>query len=149
MHQLDEDDEDYDDELSNLNASWNLPRCPTCRDADGTENGGSNPGGGTTSARLGGGERITTRRIFIPINDQFGMSRASFVRPGGGNHWTILLWEIDATYYEIDGEFHVPSVGARFYHFDSSRGVNESAAEAVAKKLQKVCLVRYDAIPYV
>jgi hypothetical protein len=145
VHQLSEHDEDYDEELLNLNASWDLPRPPTYgRNVDGTENAGneSHPRGDTSSTR-----NRTTKRIFVPINDQFCESKAVFARLGGGRHWTILLWEIDATYYEINGGFNA-TVGVGFYHFDSSRGVNKSAAEVVAKKLDKVHLVRYDIIPY-
>lgn len=99
MHQLTEDDEDYGDELSSLNAAWNLPQSRTSN---------------------------KRKRIFVPISDQFGESKAAFARPGGGNHWSILLWEVNAL------------TGVEFYHFDSSRGVNRTAAEVVAKKLHKV-----------
>lgn len=101
MHQLPEDDEDYQDELFNLGSSWKLP-------ADLSR------------------ER---KRVFVPICDQFGASRNAFVRVGGGNHWSLLLWEIGRK-----EEGHVMS----FRHFDSSSGFNQEAARSVARKLGDV-----------
>ncbi len=141
MHQLTEDDEDYDDELLNLNASWNLPQPPT----SGRNVGGMEMENVGKEEYLRGQismQKRTIKRIFVPINDQFGESKAAFARPGGGSHWTMLLWEVSATYDEIDGGYN-SSVDVGFYHFDSSRGVNKSAAEVAAKKLHKVYLARY------
>ena len=110
MHQLTEDDEDYEDELSNLCASWKLP----------------------TSLRA----TPQRKRIFIPISDQFGASRLAFTRPGGGNHWSMLLWEVNTLLCKTNESNGV--VKQAFYHFDSSSGSNKTACQAVAKKLQQV-----------
>ena len=100
MHQLPPDDEDYDDEIANLNRGWNLPRS----------------------------QSKDRRRVFVPISDQFGASRSAFARPGGGNHWSMLLWEISPE-------------GVSFGHFDSSSGMNREAAVAVARKVVDVLRV--------
>ena len=71
------------------------------------------------------------KRVFVPINDQFSQSHAAFTRPGGGSHWSLLLWTI-ASNNDID--LSIPT----FYHFDSSSGYNASAASAVSRKLMKV-----------
>mmetsp|Transcript_14938 Transcript_14938/g.32421 ORF Transcript_14938/g.32421 Transcript_14938/m.32421 type:complete len:303 (+) Transcript_14938:17-925(+) len=129
MHQLTEDDEDYDDELSNLNASWNLPKPPTSvHQCDGMKKLGKEALHAQKSTQT-----HQRKRIFLPISDQFGASRSTFARPGGGYHWSLLLWEINT---HSDG--FSASVGVDFHHFDSSRGYNASAAIAVAKKLLKV-----------
>ncbi|KAL9183931.1 hypothetical protein ACHAXT_002017 [Thalassiosira profunda] len=112
MHQLPEDDEDFADGASNLVASWKLTRQSNSPDL----------------------REHQRKRIFIPISDQFGADRSAFVRPGGGMHWSLLLWEIGAF---CGGDAHV-SLGIRFQHFDSSKGCNASAARAVASKLLKV-----------
>jgi len=109
MHQLTEDDEDYEDELSNLCASWKLPQLANAPQR---------------------------KRIFLPISDQFGASRLAFTRPGGGNHWSMLLWEVNTLLCKNNESNGVVQQG--FYHFDSSSGLNKSASQAVAKKLQKV-----------
>lgn len=133
MHQLTEDDEDFADELSNLNASWNLPQPPTSgQQCDGLEK--------LEKDELKAKKSTQTHQrksVFIPISDQFGASRATFTRPGGGNHWSLLLWEINTLYYEAKDGFSA-LVGVGFHHFDSSSGFNESAAKAVANKLHKV-----------
>lgn len=108
MHQLTEDDEDYEDELSNLCASWKLPQL--------------------ANAQQG-------KRIFIPISDQFGASRLAFSSPGGGNHWSMLLWEVNALCKTNESNGVIEQ---GFYHFDSSSGLNKTACRAVAEKLQKV-----------
>mmetsp|Transcript_3976 Transcript_3976/g.8908 ORF Transcript_3976/g.8908 Transcript_3976/m.8908 type:complete len:267 (+) Transcript_3976:40-840(+) len=100
MHQLPPDDEDYDHEIANLNRGWNLPRS----------------------------QSKDRRRIFIPVSDQFGASRSAFSRPGGGNHWSMLLWEVSRE--EVS-----------FGHFDSSSGLNREAAVAVARKVVDVLRV--------
>jgi hypothetical protein len=133
VHQLTEDDEDFDEELLNLNASWNLPHSPTSiHDVDGMKKVGEE---NLRAQNLT--QTHSRKRIFVPISDQFGESRAAFARPGGGSHWTILLWEVNTLYYEIDEGYNA-LVGVGFYHFDSSRGVNKTAAEVVAKKLHRV-----------
>ena len=109
MHQLTEDDEDYEDELSNLCASWNLPQLANAPQK---------------------------KRIFVPISDQFGASRLAFTRPGGGNHWSMLIWEVNTLLCRNNESNGV--VQQEFYHFDSSSGLNKTACQAVAKKLQKV-----------
>ncbi|KAL7524155.1 hypothetical protein ACHAWF_000836 [Thalassiosira exigua] len=138
MHQLPEGDEDYDDEISNLNASWNLPQPPT-------SSSGHKKCGGMKKKILeseqSNSQRSTQyhqrKRVFVPISDQFGASRSAFARPGGGHHWSMLLWEINSLYYEID-DGYCALVGVGFHHFDSSRGCNAPAAIAVAKKLHQV-----------
>lgn len=117
MHQLTEDDEDYEDELSNLSASWQLPVQPP-----------------TSSTQT----QQQRKRLYIPISDQFGASRLAFTRPGGGYHWSILLWEIVTSYKKVDDDGFSAVVDVGFHHFDSSKGLNELAAKAVAEKLQKV-----------
>ena len=110
MHQLTEDDEDYEDELANLSASWKLPQ-PSSTDSPTTQS------------------ICQRKRIFIPISDQFGASRLAFSRPGGGNHWSMMIWEINVTHTKIISTYH---------HFDSSRGLNANAAKSVSKKLHKI-----------
>ena len=117
MHQLTEDDEDYEDELSNLSASWQLPVQPP-----------------TSSTQT----QQQRKRLYIPISDQFGASRLAFTRPGGGYHWSILLWDIVTSYKKVDDDGFSAVVDVGFHHFDSSKGLNELAAKAVAEKLQKV-----------
>ena len=117
MHQLTEDDEDYEDELSNLSASWQLPVHPP-----------------TSSTQT----QQQRKRLYIPISDQFGASRLAFTRPGGGYHWSILLWDIVTSYKKVDDDGFSAVVDVRFHHFDSSKGMNEVAAKAVAEKLHKV-----------
>ena len=70
------------------------------------------------------------KRVFVPINDQFNQSHATFTTPGGGSHWSLLLWTTAANGTAL-------SI-SNFYHFDSSSGYNASAALAVSKKLMKV-----------
>lgn len=84
-------------------------------------------------------------RIFVPINDQCGASKRKFGIPGGGNHWSLLLWELVDNCSEVKsddgGEAAVKRKverGCRFHHFDSSQGYNSSAALTVARKLYDV-----------
>ncbi|KAL7543755.1 hypothetical protein ACHAXR_013447 [Thalassiosira sp. AJA248-18] len=135
VHQLPEDDEDYDDELANLNASWNLPQPPTSGRCDGMQKLLDSKKQINTHTKSK--QKHQRKRVFIPISDQFGASRSAFARPGGGYHWSLLLWEINTMYYEIDDGFNA-LVDVDFRHFDSSRGCNTSAAKAVAKKLHNV-----------
>ena len=133
VHQLTEDDDDFDKELLNLNASWNLPQSPTSgHDVDGMKKVGKE---NLRAQKLT--QTHSRKRIFVPISDQFGESKVAFARPGGGSHWSLLLWEVNNLYYETDEGFNA-LVGVGFYSFDSSQGVNKTAAEVVAKKLHKV-----------
>ena len=133
VHQLTEDDEGYDEELLKLNAYWNLPQSPTSgHDVDGMKKVGKE---NLRAQKLT--QTHSRKRIFVPISDQFGESKVAFARPGGGSHWSLLLWEVNNLYYETDEGFNA-LVGVGFYSFDSSQGVNKTAAEVVAKKLHKV-----------
>lgn len=134
MHQCDEDDEDFQDDVSNLYQAWGLSKLQ----------GQST----TTTTSL---SKRKTKRIFVPINDQYAQSRSAFAIPGGGSHWSLLLWEITIirsvsesesaksehgrTYTQSMGEAEILS---GYFHFDSYKGYNSSAAKAVAKKLSKV-----------
>ncbi|KAL3763894.1 hypothetical protein ACHAWU_003360 [Discostella pseudostelligera] len=125
MHQLNENDyEEYCEELKNLNAVWQLP--PSACAGIGRHNSD--------------GITITRRRVFAPISDQFGASNAEFARPGGGNHWSMLLWEI---YARFNSKGHHVQLVSNFFHFDSSVGYNKDAAWRVGKKLGKV-LMRFE-----
>ncbi len=129
MHQLreDEDYKEFHDELSNLNASWKLPTP-------------SLPSSSTQTfeyycSKFDSDIIVTRRRIFIPICDQFGASKAEFAQPGGGRHWSMLLWEVIARYYPKG--YHVQLISS-FSHFDSSsQGYNSDAAWRVAKKIRR------------
>eukprot|EP00578_Thalassiosira_sp_NH16_P022821 CAMPEP_0181104694 /NCGR_PEP_ID=MMETSP1071-20121207/15569_1 /TAXON_ID=35127 /ORGANISM="Thalassiosira sp., Strain NH16" /LENGTH=309 /DNA_ID=CAMNT_0023187919 /DNA_START=110 /DNA_END=1036 /DNA_ORIENTATION=- len=133
VHQLNEDDEDYDVELSNLNASWKLPQPPT----SGHQCINMKKLGKEELHAKKSSQTYQRKRVFISISDQFAASRSTFTLPGGGNHWSLLLWEIDTLYYEAEDGFNA-LVGVGFHHFDSSRGFNEAAAIVVAKKLHRV-----------
>jgi Ulp1 family protease len=100
MHQCDEEDEDFVDEVSNMHQAWDL-------------------------------SSTSHKRVFVPINDQFNASRTAFAKPGGGSHWSLLLWTITR-----NTSLSMPSCS--FYHFDSSSGYNKTAALAVSQKLLKV-----------
>ena len=151
MHQLHEDTdyEEFSHEMSNLSASWKLP-CPAL------------PSSSTKNfdyycSKSNQDIIVTRRRIFIPICDQFGASKAEFSQPGGGSHWSMLLWEVIARYYPKG--YHVQLIST-FSHFDSSstyshssdssstdshsdsssyylRGYNRDAAWRVAKKIRR------------
>jgi Ulp1 family protease len=101
MHQCDEDDEDFRDEISNMHQAWQL-------------------------------SSASHKRVFVPINDQFNASRTAFAKPGGGSHWSLLLWTVSKN----PSPSSIPS--CTFYHFDSSSGYNTTAALAVSQKLMKV-----------
>jgi Ulp1 family protease len=103
VHQCDEDEEDFHEEVSNLHDAWSL----------------SSKG---------------CKRIFVPINDIMNRSRASFMKPGGGSHWSLLLWTIASKDKTQDSTLPTST----FYHFDSSNGYNASAASVVSQKLIKV-----------
>jgi hypothetical protein len=127
IHQLTEDDEDYTDELLNLNVTWNLLLPPR----------------GVVRGKK-------CNIVIVPISDQFGQSRIQFTKPGGGNHWSILLWGVmvhqqqqqQQHHDDENGSHHYKNmVDVRYYHFDSCQGTNCKAAETVAHKLHKVCYV--------
>ena len=99
MHQCDQNDDDFLEQVSSLYQAWDIP---------------------------------SKSKIFVPINDQFNQSRVAFSRPGGGSHWSLLLWTINNRSEDF-GQF-----GSNFYHFDSSNGYNASAAICVSQKLMKV-----------
>ena len=144
MHQLPEDDEDYEDELANLNASWNLPKPPTsgqnCDEMTKLDSNEQKEEDSSSSSpkKIESTQKHQRKRIFIPISDQFGASRTAFTKPGGGLHWSLLLWEINTLYYEVGNDGFNAVVGVGFHHFDSSQGINAQAAQAVAKKLHCV-----------
>ena len=115
MHQCDEED---NDELLDLNTAWNLTIQPQ------------------PSASLQ--SNIQTKRVFVPINDQYARSRSAFATPGGGSHWSFLLWVLVTSSHKSSSDLDAVKFSSKYYHFDSSRGYNASAAEAVSNKLQKV-----------
>ena len=99
IHQCDENDDNFLEQVSSLYQAWDVP---------------------------------TKSKIFVPINDQFNKSRVEFSRPGGGSHWSLLLWTINNCSEDL-GRWD-----SNFYHFDSSKGYNASAAIRVSEKLMKV-----------
>ena len=129
MHQLNRVDYDnyqeYRNELANLNASWKLPIAsslpPSTMSFD------------YYCSKSDNDIIVTRRRIFIPVCDQFGSSRAKFAQLGGGSHWSMLVWEVIARYYP-KGNRHVQFISS-FSHFDSCSGYNTDAAAKVAEKL--------------
>ena len=124
IHQLTEDDEDYTDELLNLNVTWYLLLPPR----------------GVVRGKK-------CNIVIVPISDQFGQSRIQFTKPGGGNHWSILLWSVmvhqqqQQHHHDDENGLYTNKVDVRYYHFDSCQGTNRKAAEMVAHKLHKVCYV--------
>ena len=75
----------------------------------------------------------------MPVSDQFAASRAAFARPGGGAHWSLLLWEPRTPPRSSDAAASdAAAAGGAFHHFDSARGTNAAAARAVAAKLVAV-----------
>lgn len=116
MHQLNEYDEDYLDELSNLTSTWNLT--PPMDD-----------------------KKQHIKRIFLPINDQYKSKHMRYT-PGqeaGGSHWSLLLVDIiTATPNTTKCYYGETESEVKFYHFDSHRGYNLHVAKAVANKLYSV-----------
>ena len=118
MHQISVDDEEDRDEILCLyRNTWELD--PTIR----------------TKKRRRESER--TVAMMIPINDNHAESSHSFRTPGAGNHWSLLLVLIDTN------ELHTPtrrqrSDRARYFHLDSSRGCNSSAARSVATRVEGI-----------
>lgn len=150
MHQLTEDYEDYIDELLNLNVTWNLllPQQKTTTYSI-IPNDDTTTTTNNKQQHTNRGEK-KKNIVIIPISDQFGQSRTQFTRPGGGNHWSILLWSVvhqqQQQQHHDDERCHItttttPSskVDVRYYHFDSCQGTNCKAAQMVAHKLHKVC----------
>lgn len=127
MHQCNEKDEDFADDIFNLYQAWDLKKLTQSANESMTES--------TTKTKF------YIKRVFVPINDQFSRSREAFTRPGGGSHWSLLLWTITSSVPLIETsqsnlDETVPT--SFFYHFDSSSGYNSLAAAAVAQKLLKV-----------
>ena len=142
MHQLTEDDEDYTDELTNLNVTWNLLLKPQKTTSSIPINDDTN----NKRTVVRGKKRNIV--IVVPISDQFGQSRTQFTKPGGGNHWSILLWSVvhqqqphhdDEMCRLATTSTSSSKVDVRYYHFDSCQGTNRKAAEMVAHKLHRVC----------
>jgi hypothetical protein len=118
MHQLEESDEDYEDEVSNLMSTWNLEQqqrrifLPI------------NDEYGRSSMRYTQGQQQAS-----------------------GSHWTLLLVDIlMSAAPPVDTEQQhnnviVPEM--KFYHCDSHRGYNQFAAQAVANKVKSVFLKHY------
>ena len=159
MHQCDEDDKD---ELLDLYHAWNLPDLAQTTPAESDLEGQSHKSEedqplSSPSSSLLRKKLLQAKRIFVPINDQYAQSKFMFATPGGGSHWSLLVWEIivvssasvnDASVVDRDdctGGGNVTNLGginvrSEFYHFDSSIGYNSSAARAVSRKLNKVLL---------
>lgn len=124
MHQLDESDED---EVSNLILAWKLP--PPNND----------------SKQQQQQHHYEIKRIFVPINDQHKSSYMSYT-PGqyaGGTHWSLLVIDIIITATPKNDEAK-PEV--QFYSFDSHRGCNISAANAVASKMYSLFQQHYSSL---
>ncbi len=119
MHQLDETDEDYEDEVSNLMSTWNLEQqqrrffLPI------------NDEYGSSSMRYTQGQQQAS-----------------------GSHWSLLLVDIvmSAAAPPVDttqqrNNVTMPEI--KFYHCDSHRGYNQFAAQAVANEVKRVFLKHY------
>lgn len=123
MHQLDESDEDYEDEVSNLMSTWNLEQQ----------------------------QRSIKKFFLLPINDEYGSSSLSYTQgqqQASGSHWSLLLVDIvmSAAAPPVDTTQQHNSVTMpemKFYHCDSHRGYNQFAAQAVANKVKRVFLQHY------
>lgn len=128
MHQLIREEyndyEEYHNELTNLYTSWKLPLVSSLPSSTMSFN--------YYCDKSKNDIVVTRRRFFIPICDQFGSSQVEFAKPGGGSHWSLLLWEVIARYYPKGN--HVQFISS-FSHFDSSSGYNADAATKVAEKL--------------
>lgn len=66
------------------------------------------------------------RIVFLPINDDYVSE--SWAIPGGGSHWSLLLLVVSTS----------DDFKSSFYHLDSSPGLNDDAARAVAEKIHHV-----------
>jgi sentrin-specific protease 8 len=62
----------------------------------------------------------STKRIFVPVNDNMGSSH--WQTPGLGSHWSLLVLNVSSE----------PPISL---HFDSVTGSNQKTAQAVATKL--------------
>ena len=120
MHQLDETDEDYGDEVSNLMSTWNLEQQQRSRFFLPI-----NDEYGSSSMRYTQGQQQAS-----------------------GSHWSLLLVDIvmstaappvDTT--QQRNNVTMPEM--KFYHCDSHRGYNQFAAQAVANKVKRVFLKHY------
>jgi hypothetical protein len=122
MHQLDESDEDYEDEVSNLMSTWNLEQ-----------------------------QQCSIKRLFLPINDEYGSSSLSYTQgqqQASGSHWSLLLVDIVMSaaappVHTTQQHNNVTMPEIKFYHCDSHRGYNQFAAHAVANKVKRVFLKHY------
>eukprot|EP00804_Cyclotella_cryptica_P000294 CCRYP_010224-RA/>CCRYP_010224-RA protein AED:0.05 eAED:0.05 QI:252/1/1/1/1/1/2/114/300 len=126
MHQCDENDDDFVDESFNLYQAWDLIKFNLSA---------------TESITASPSTKKLFKRVFVPINDQFNGSRETFTRPGGGSHWSLLLWTIMEPVSQMvtsSPNRDDTSATSCFFHFDSSSGYNSRAAVAVAQKLLKV-----------
>ncbi len=123
MHQCDEEDED---EMSDLRRAWNLPEPINVNHESVLQ---SKP------------SEMKRKRLFVPINDQYAGSRKSFASPGGGSHWSFLLWDVSIS---PSSGIESNKVTSKFFHFDSSNGYNSRAARATSKKLQKVLATSWE-----
>lgn len=122
MHQLDESDGDYEDEVSNLMSTWILEQ-----------------------------QQRSIKRFFLPINDEYGRSSMSYTagqQQASGSHWSLLLVDIifmpTAPPVDITQQHNnmtMPEM--KFYHCDSHRGYNQFAAQAVANKVKRMFLKHY------
>lgn len=120
MHQLDETDEDYGDEVSNLMSTWNLEQQQRSRFFLPIND-----------------EYGSSSLSYTP-----GQQQAS------GSHWSLLLVDIvmSTTSPPVDttqqrNNMTMPEM--KFYHCDSHRGYNQFAAQAVANKVKRVFLKHY------
>jgi sentrin-specific protease 8 len=71
----------------------------------------------------------STKRIFVPINDNMGSQ--DWQTPGLGSHWSLLLVLLSPVSSAAEEGTTTPL----FFHFDSVTGSNQKAAHAVATKL--------------
>jgi hypothetical protein len=84
----------------------------------------------------------STKRIFIPINDNMGSQH--WQTPGLGSHWSLLLVILIPLSSSASASMQQSAAGEvtattattpHFFHFDSVAGSNHKSAHAVATKL--------------
>ena len=110
-------DESDEDEVSNLTSAWKL----------------------NDDAK----QQHEIKRIFLPINDEHKSSHMSYT-PGqhaGGSHWSLLVIDIIASTSKNETK---PQI--LYYSFDSHRGYNISAANAVANKMNSIFRQHYSSL---
>ena len=116
MHQLDESDED---EVSNLTSAWKI-----------------------SSPNDDAKQQLEIKRIFLPINDEHQSSHMRYTfGHAGGSHWSLLVIDIIASTSKNETK---PQI--QYYSFDSHRGYNTSAANAVANKLHRIFRQHYSSL---